>query len=157
MSGGVSKREIDKLLIEYGASHRNPVNKIIHWICVPVIFVCTVGIISSIPFPLAQGTWAHVLSALALVFYVRLSPRLAVGMFGFIFFSFWLLAQVKAAGYDTLKVSIVSFVVAWIGQFIGHSSLFEGKKPSFFKDLFFLLVGPAWLMHFVYKKLGIAY
>ena len=47
------------------------------------------------------------------------------------------------------------FVVAWIGQFIGHK--IEGKKPSFFEDLKFLLVGPAWLLGFVYRRLGIPY
>jgi uncharacterized membrane protein YGL010W len=52
-------------------------------------------------------------------------------------------------------VSLVIFAVAWIGQFYGHKV--EGKKPSFFKDIQFLLIGPAWLMHFVYKKLGIPY
>ena len=53
------------------------------------------------------------------------------------------------------KVSVATFIVAWIGQFYGHSV--EGKKPSFLKDLQFLLIGPAWLMHFIYKKLGISY
>jgi uncharacterized membrane protein YGL010W len=45
------------------------------------------------------------------------------------------------------------FVFSWIGQFIGHK--IEGKKPSFFEDLQFLLIGPAWLLSFVYKKMGI--
>ena len=47
------------------------------------------------------------------------------------------------------------FVLSWIFQFIGHK--IEGKKPSFLKDLQFLLVGPAWLLHFILKKLGIRY
>ena len=47
------------------------------------------------------------------------------------------------------------FVLAWIGQFIGHKV--EGKKPSFFKDLQFLLIGPAWLMSFVYRAAGLRY
>ena len=51
--------------------------------------------------------------------------------------------------------SLFVFVVAWIGQFVGHK--IEGKKPSFFEDLQFLLIGPAWLMHFLYKKAGISY
>jgi len=46
-------------------------------------------------------------------------------------------------------------VLAWIGQFIGHR--IEGKKPSFLQDLQFLLIGPAWLLHFIYKKWGIRY
>jgi uncharacterized membrane protein YGL010W len=53
------------------------------------------------------------------------------------------------------QTSLGLFVLAWIGQFIGHK--IEGKKPSFFKDVVFLLIGPAWLMHFIYKKLDIAY
>jgi uncharacterized membrane protein YGL010W len=45
------------------------------------------------------------------------------------------------------------FVIAWIGQFVGHH--IEGKKPSFFKDLQFLLIGPAWCLDALYKKVGI--
>jgi uncharacterized membrane protein YGL010W len=47
------------------------------------------------------------------------------------------------------------FVVAWIGQFIGHS--IEGTRPSFFKDVQFLLIGPIWLMSHLYRRLGLAY
>tara|TARA_B100000945_G_scaffold317325_1_gene319937 strand:- start:3176 stop:3421 length:246 start_codon:yes stop_codon:yes gene_type:complete len=53
------------------------------------------------------------------------------------------------------KVSLIIFVVGWIGQFIGHK--IEGRKPSFFQDIQFLLIGPAWLLSFVYNKLGIKY
>jgi uncharacterized membrane protein YGL010W len=52
-------------------------------------------------------------------------------------------------------VSAIVFVVAWIGQFYGHKV--EGKKPSFLKDIQFLLIGPAWLLHFIYRRLGIPY
>jgi uncharacterized membrane protein YGL010W len=52
-------------------------------------------------------------------------------------------------------ISLGIFVIAWIIQFIGHKV--EGKKPSFLKDIQFLMIGPAWLMHFLYKKLGISY
>jgi uncharacterized membrane protein YGL010W len=54
-----------------------------------------------------------------------------------------------------LTTAIVVFVLAWIGQFIGH--MVEGRKPSFFEDLGFLLVGPAWLLSFVYQRAGIRY
>ena len=54
-----------------------------------------------------------------------------------------------------LKTSLIIFVIAWIGQFIGHK--IEGKKPSFFEDIQFLLIGPAWLLSFIYNKLGIKY
>jgi uncharacterized membrane protein YGL010W len=50
---------------------------------------------------------------------------------------------------------LVVFVLAWIGQFIGHK--IEGKKPSFLDDLKFLLIGPIWLLHFLFKKIGLRY
>ena len=50
-------------------------------------------------------------------------------------------------------LSVAIFIVAWIGQFIGHH--IEGKKPSFFKDLFFLLIGPIWTMNSLTAQMGI--
>jgi uncharacterized membrane protein YGL010W len=57
--------------------------------------------------------------------------------------------------YELFKIYIIVFIIAWIGQFIGHK--IEGKKPSFFDDLKFLLIGPAWLLSFIYNKIGIKY
>jgi uncharacterized membrane protein YGL010W len=54
-----------------------------------------------------------------------------------------------------LWISIDIFVISWIVQFIGHK--IEGAKPSFLKDIQFLLIGPAWLISFIYNKLGIKY
>ena len=53
------------------------------------------------------------------------------------------------------KISLFVFTIAWIGQFVGHK--IEGKKPSFFQDIQFLLIGPAWLLSFIYNKYGIKY
>lgn len=52
-----------------------------------------------------------------------------------------------------LWISLAIFIVAWIVQFIGHK--IEGAKPSFLEDIKFLLIGPAWLLSFIYQKLGI--
>ena len=61
--------------------------------------------------------------------------------------------------YDTTagrgSACIALFVLAWIGQFIGHH--YEGKRPSFFKDIQFLMIGPLWLLSFIYRKLRIPY
>ncbi len=60
------------------------------------------------------------------------------------------------AGFGPVwRSALVVFVVAWIGQFIGHK--IEGKKPSFLQDLQFLLIGPVWLLGFIYRNLGIRY
>ena len=56
---------------------------------------------------------------------------------------------------ELFTIYVITFIIAWIGQFVGHK--IEGKKPSFFEDIQFLLIGPAWLLSFIYKKLGIKY
>ena len=53
------------------------------------------------------------------------------------------------------QICLGVFIGAWIGQFIGH--LVEGKRPAFFKDLQFLMIGPLWLLASIYRRLGIRY
>ncbi|OYD09670.1 Mpo1-like protein [Paludifilum halophilum] len=40
------------------------------------------------------------------------------------------------------KTALTLFILGWILQFVGH--LFEGKKPSFFRNPLYLIVGPWW-------------
>ncbi|WP_143306049.1 Mpo1 family 2-hydroxy fatty acid dioxygenase [Chitinophaga vietnamensis] len=150
-------KTIQEWLTDYGASHRNHTNKTIHWICVPAIFFSIVGFLYAIPLPALGGslriTVAHVALLLLLLYYIRLSISLAAGMlvFGLLCLALWRL--IAGSGATVWIVALAIFVAAWIGQFIGHK--IEGAKPSFFKDLQFLLIGPAWLMSFIYKKAGI--
>jgi uncharacterized membrane protein YGL010W len=158
-------RRIDELLTEYGQSHQNSTNKAIHWICVPLIFFSIVGLIASIPSEGVQrfmgegnpyANWATVLLVLVLVYYVTLSIPLSIGMMLFSALCLFIANKISTISLAPLwQVCIVIFILAWIGQFYGHKV--EGKKPSFFKDIQFLLIGPAWLMHFIYKRLGIPY
>ncbi|MFN3454555.1 MAG: Mpo1-like protein [Pseudobdellovibrio sp.] len=41
-------------------------------------------------------------------------------------------------------VSLSVFIISWVGQFYGHH--LEGKRPSFFQDLQYLLIGPLWTL-----------
>lgn len=150
------------LLSEYGESHQNPTNKLVHWVCVPLIMFSLLGLLWSLPFPAALRelsawlNWGTLVMALALLYYLRLSPALALGMV--------LVWALMAAGLRLVESSVpfplwavclLIFALAWAGQFWGHKV--EGKKPSFLKDLQFLLIGPLWLLHFVYQKLGWSY
>ncbi len=151
-------RSADDLFDEYSESHRNPVNKAIHWICVPLITLSVLGLLTAIPwpFPGEQLNWAVIGLALALLYYLRLSLSIALGMAGV--FAALILGVQALAGFEGLPLwasSLGIFVGAWIGQFIGHG--IEGKKPSFLRDLEFLLVGPAWLLAHVYRMIGIPY
>lgn len=157
-------RKIDQLFDEYGESHRHPVNKKIHWICVPSIFVSIVGMVWSIPadglrFALGSGpftNWAALALFAAVLYYMTLSFPLALGMILFSVVSLLAIRGIEMIGIlPVWQISAIIFVLAWIGQFYGHKV--EGKKPSFFKDIQFLLIGPAWLLHFIYQKLGLKY
>lgn len=156
-------RKIDLLFAEYAESHRNSTNKLIHWICVPLIFWTILGFISIIPSKSIGFRYIGEISyisfaaiALVTIFYTRLSF-----LIGFIMFFVMILMESFAYGINirfeekSWMVYLAVFVITWIFQFVGHK--IEGKKPSFLKDLQFLLVGPIWLLSFILKKLGIRY
>jgi uncharacterized membrane protein YGL010W len=151
-------KTIHQWLSEYGESHQNETNKTIHWICVPAIFFSIVGLLYSIKLPFHmdghQLNIAFIVLLLAVVYYFSLSKNLAVGMFLFALVCLWVCHVIEQVGFIKLWLfSVIVFAAAWIGQFYGHKV--EGKKPSFLKDLQFLLIGPAWLMSFIYKKMNI--
>lgn len=140
----------------YGASHQNKTNKLIHWICIPLILLASLGLVQAIPHPFGDVPglhWASICWAICLLFYASLSWTVFGGMllWGAVFIG--LNTLIAATGLSLAGVSATIFVLAWIAQFYGHKV--EGKKPSFFQDVQFLLVGPAWLLQFVYRRMGI--
>jgi uncharacterized membrane protein YGL010W len=144
---------------EYAVSHQNETNQAIHYICVPLIFFSVIGLLMSIPTTFLENfinlsnplieNWAVVVGLIISVFYLRLGFWYLIEMLFVILISiianFWLGNQV-----NLLYASITIFVLAWIGQFYGHKV--EGKKPSFLKDLEFLLIGPLWVIQKLGKK-----
>ncbi|MER2997498.1 DUF962 domain-containing protein [Pontibacter populi] len=159
-------KPLQQWFTEYGQSHQNHTNKLIHWICVPLIFFSIIGLLASIPseqlkqfFPEQLQPFVHfgtIVILLGLLFYLRLSVTMFVGMAIVCATVLWFVYLVDYKTDSPLwLVSLVIFVLAWVGQFYGHK--IEGKKPSFLKDLQFLLIGPAWLLGFIYRKLGIPY
>jgi len=154
-------RTLQSWLDDYGVSHRNPVNKRIHWICVPLIMLSALGMLWSVPRPgFFAGlspylNWATLLILASLIYYTMLSVRLAAGMLLVSALMCLVLELLMQLPWPLFWTSLVIFAGAWIGQFIGHK--IEGRKPSFFKDLQFLLIGPVWLLADAYKRLGFAY
>ena len=157
----MATRSIQDWFDAYGVSHQNPTNKLIHWICVPTIYFCVVGLLWSIPLPDAPPfSGAHLVAKVAVglvaLFYLRISLPIMIGMLA------WSVLCLAVCSYLDLyapwplwAICLSLFVLAWIGQFYGHR--IEGKKPSFLDDLQFLMIGPAWLLGFIYRRLGIPY
>ena len=126
-------KTVTEWLDEYSESHQNKTNKLIHWVCVPAIYFSIIGILAHFSVLLTA-----LLIVLAMVFYMRLDIALAIAMAALTLLMVWLIFILPAGA----GLYIALFTAAWIGQFYGHKV--EGKKPSFFKDLQFLLIGPLW-------------
>ena len=154
-------RNVADWLGEYGQSHADPTNKLLHWVCVPLIVLAVMGLLWSIPVPAAIAAvspwlnWATLLAALALLYYAALSVRLALGIAVAFVVMFAIVDALSELMWPLWVTSLAIFVAAWIGQFIGHAV--EGKRPSFFKDVQFLLIGPLWLVAALYRRTGIHY
>lgn len=147
-------KTLKQWLNEYSESHLNPVNKTLHWLCIPPIVFSVILALKCIPVGNALINPATLVGVLALAYYTRLSWQLALGLVAIFGLMYWgILAIQDAAGAGSIWIAGAIFVVAWIGQFIGHH--YEGARPSFFKDLQFLLIGPLWLLADVYRRLAI--
>jgi uncharacterized membrane protein YGL010W len=154
-------RTVNQWLAEYGESHRDATNKLLHWICVPVIVVSLVGLLWSLPVPAVFSdtspllNWGTILLAAGVLYYFAISWSLALGMMIFVSLVILAILGLQELPWPLWAVCLTLFVVAWIGQFIGHH--YEGRRPSFFKDVQFLMIGPLWLLSFIYRQLGIRY
>ncbi len=154
-------RTLNNLLAEYSESHQTTYNKRIHYVCVPAIFFSIVGLLACIPtgglFSGFNPKWLHPYLhfgtlglLLVMLYYLKLSFRLFI-----IMSLFSILVLLGIQFIESLNVAplwiimLITFAVAWVFQFVGHKH--EGKKPSFLKDLQFLLIGPAWTMSHIFK------
>lgn len=144
-------------LDSYSADHQHPTNRLLHWICVPLILWCVIALMWIIPVPPMigrPGLWAVAALVLAFAWYWKHSHRLGAALLvALIALCLLTEAAYRALGPAHLGYTAVGvFLVAWIGQFIGHA--IEGRRPSFLTDLAYLLVGPAWLMDKLLRRLG---
>lgn len=154
-----SDRPIDHWFASYSNDHRNQTNQLIHVFAVPLILWSVIALLWCIPVPtdlLGAGAWAGLACFGAWMFYFNASRRIGFGMLAVFIAMLWITRWIYAAqGVQFLFwLAVGVFVVAWIAQFVGHSKLYEGKKPSFFTDLRYLLIGPAWVLSKLYRKLG---
>lgn len=158
--------ELTAWLEEYALSHQNPTNILIHKVCVPTIAFTLFAMLWNLPIiprkvrnAISVGPVGLINPSLILVpilaFYWNLSPRMAITMAFIFFIAIIILAMLENSRVRVMRIALAIFVIAWIGQFIGHE--IEGKKPAFFKDLQFLLIGPLWTLAHVFHYLDIDY
>lgn len=155
-------RNLNQFLADYGDSHQDPTNQLIHFICVPVILVTTLGLLWMLPLGQWMGLegelarWvngATLLGVLSAIVYLRLGVGVLALMVGWFALSVAIITAIEGAGLPLGWICLGAWVAAWIVQVYGHKV--EGKKPSFVDDLIFLLIGPIFVSVEVAAKLGL--
>jgi len=149
-----------EFLTEYAKSHQNRTNQIVHMICVPAIFLATLGLFWLVP----VGRWLGLDEGLApwvnlatigavpvMLFYARLSSWSFMTGAAWLAVSFAAIVLLRSAGVPLLGFFLTVWVLAWAVQFWGHKV--EGAKPSFADDLVFLLIGPLFVQQKFQKGL----
>lgn len=153
-------RSIHDWFDSYGADHKNPTNQLIHWICVPAILWAVIALLWLLPVPASlgrPGLWCGLIMVAAFSFYWRLSRPLGAAMI-VLFIGLALLTEAiyRALGPTHLSwLALGVFAAAWVGQFVGHR--LEGRRPTLFTDLAYLLIGPAWLVAKLMRRIGVSY
>jgi len=153
-------RSLESWLNEYSESHGHFINKLLHWLCVPAIIFSLLGLLWPLKTPaplnsLLPDNWAITVVLLGLVYYFMLSLRLALGMVLLSGVLLLFISWLDRLPIPLWLLCLGVFICAWAGQFIGHIA--EGNRPSFFKDIQFLLIGPLWLLAALYRKMRISY
>jgi uncharacterized membrane protein YGL010W len=134
----MSTTKRDGLIRHYAASHRDPRNEAIHCVCVPAIVFAVIGFL----FYVNIGLTLMAIAA-AVIYYSRFSPLAAVEMavILILMMAAWLMLMPT---HHILLAAAAIFILAWIGQFIGHA--YEGAKPSFFEDVQYFMIGPLFIL-----------
>lgn len=137
---------LEAYLEEYNKSHQSQKNIYIHKFSVPIIMFSILGILKALPVPETWPLWLDWSIFFIfgiLIFYASFKCfKLFFVMFLFIFSQVLVLEYLRPRFF---LISLFLFIIAWIFQFIGHK--IEGKKPSFFTNLIFLLIGPVWVIY----------
>jgi uncharacterized membrane protein YGL010W len=150
---------------KYVLSHQDPINQVIHYICVPLLMFSIFGLLWAIPFPHFKflGTyngyfnWASFAIAIAVYYYLRISPLISYAMLfillGFSYIIMTLLSWQATGGPAMWLVCLVIFIPAACWVLIGSAREKTFSQHGF--NLKSLPVAPVVLIYVLLKKLRI--
>ena len=146
-------------LDRYEQSHNNLRYPMIYWAAVPVVVLGTVGVLWILPIPQEFReispllNWGSAFLMVSGIYYFIISLSLAIGMLPFLIgvggFQIWL----AESGYAPLNLSTGLLLAGIIGLWLGHPR--KGALINVARDLQMMMIGPAWLLSVVYRRLGI--
>ncbi|ARD42899.1 Mpo1-like protein [Colwellia sp. PAMC 21821] len=151
-------KTVEEQLSNYKSVHFNKHNIITHFVGVPLIVWAITVLLSLHIFTIEitgktlSYTPAVIFFTIAMLYYLKLHFKLAIGMLLYIAINIYL-ASLVSNMESALWIAIIAFVVGWIIQFIGH--IYEKAKPAFLDDIMGLAIGPLFLMAETYFALGL--
>ncbi len=152
-------QELHFWLAAWEADHRDPANRLIHGLCLPLMLLAIAAALWTVPVPALlgrQGLWAAAAMIFLFAWYQRLSRPLAFAMASALFAcalaceGLW-----RWLDRDLLYAAAALFVLAWIGRAIGYQR--EGHWPRPGAMLAYIVIGPAWLCTRLLQRLKIDY
>ena len=143
---------LDALLDDYEQSHRHPTNIAIHWVAEPIAIVALMALAASIPLPVGTALWPFL--AILMIYFARLSRPIALAFVPVIIVFIALIHFIDTMlTAPTWVWAVPTFSIAWVSLLIGHK--IEGRVPSVFQNPNLIVIGPAWLMRRIFRKLGL--
>jgi uncharacterized membrane protein YGL010W len=145
----------------YGADHTHRINRLLHGLCIPLSVLSIVGLLWSLPVPerFRQSpsllNWGTLFLMASIVYYFVLSLRLALGLLPFMLLVIVVVNWLQGFSTPLWVISIVLLLVASVGFFVGHAV--EGHRGSVLRDLHYLMIGPPWLLAWLYRRLRLPY
>jgi 2-hydroxy fatty acid dioxygenase len=135
----------------YAAYHRNPVNKVVHFIFVPAIVWSLMLLADLVPLLTLGGvaiTLAFPITAAILIWYLRLD--FALGVASTVLFTVLLVTAITvnvrlASTSSSLLLFAAVFIGSFAAQFVGHG-VWEKRRPALMDNLFQVLVAPIFVV-----------
>ncbi len=153
--------ETDGWLERYAESHRNLTYPWLYRVAVLMVVLGVVGILWTVPVPLQFYeispllNWGSAFLMATAIYYFIISLSIAIGMLPFLIgvaaSQLWLEQSV----YSPTRVSLGFLIAGTIALWLGHRSK-PGLKPLL-EDLMLTMIGPAWMLSIIYRRLGIPY
>ena len=151
--------ETEDWLSHYGESHSELASPLAYWLAVPLVVLGTVGLLWSLPVPdefydiSPLVNWGSLFLMAATVYYFIISVPLAIGMLPFVMGLASIQVWLEASQYSPLRVSTALLIAGIVGLLLGRR---RGRTAALvLQDLQLMMIGPAWLLSVLYRRMGI--
>lgn len=156
----------------YSEYHQNPINKLIHFVTIPLIVITTLSLVSNLQIKLTSTIYKQprhsfgvdniawsmdsidfkgdsLLTLFYIFYYSTWKTPLNIIMFIYCLSMLIISRSIKQMSFYWNGLDLLIFIVAWILQFAGHS-LFEGNRPALMDSLSqAFLTAPAFSLDYI--------